>query len=318
MQTFTVNEFIKLELIDNETRILVNDEHFHQCKYLLLSIPLGSAKWERFESMDDIIYATNKGKAEQHALGLTPEEEFKGHCSNLQAWAENGYDYRLLDTKLSIPIINDVLISLLKKHHNEKAFVYPKDFWKQKLRRFFYDVVESLDNYMNSSLKNEYTYGKFSYLSKILFKTKDRFFEPEEIAGSVVLKEMYMHFLPQKKKADMIRRRNYWERKIYPKTPVVKVKAFAYYVGDKKFVYEYKAKKYAQAENLKYRRFLRSFRDATDYHTRQRLCISEMVGYLPYLYAKGKFTSEKNFSFIQLSDNIYIRDSEGRYWRTGC
>jgi hypothetical protein len=38
-------------------------------------------------------------------LGITPEEEFWGHCSNLQAWAEYGYDTRLLHSNLSFPLL---------------------------------------------------------------------------------------------------------------------------------------------------------------------------------------------------------------------
>ncbi len=36
---------------------------------------------------------------------MTPEEEFKGHCSNLQVWVENNYDTCLLHRNLAFPLL---------------------------------------------------------------------------------------------------------------------------------------------------------------------------------------------------------------------
>ena len=38
-------------------------------------------------------------------IGLSPEEEFKGHCSNLQVWVENNYDTSLLHKNLAFPLL---------------------------------------------------------------------------------------------------------------------------------------------------------------------------------------------------------------------
>ncbi len=38
-------------------------------------------------------------------IGLSPEEEFKGHCSNLQVWVENNYNTCLLHRNLSFPLL---------------------------------------------------------------------------------------------------------------------------------------------------------------------------------------------------------------------
>lgn len=37
--------------------------------------------------------------------GITPEEVFIGHCSNLQAWAENDYNSRLLHRTMAFPLL---------------------------------------------------------------------------------------------------------------------------------------------------------------------------------------------------------------------
>ena len=36
---------------------------------------------------------------------ISPEAEFWGHCSNLQAWYENDYDTRLLHRNLAFPLL---------------------------------------------------------------------------------------------------------------------------------------------------------------------------------------------------------------------
>ncbi len=36
---------------------------------------------------------------------MSPEEEFKGHCSNLQVWVENNYDTCLLHKNLAFPLL---------------------------------------------------------------------------------------------------------------------------------------------------------------------------------------------------------------------
>ncbi len=37
---------------------------------------------------------------------IPPETEFWGHCSNLQVWAENNYDTRILHSSLAFPLLN--------------------------------------------------------------------------------------------------------------------------------------------------------------------------------------------------------------------
>ena len=38
-------------------------------------------------------------------FGITSEQEFWGHCSNLQAWVENNYDTRLLHRSFAFPLL---------------------------------------------------------------------------------------------------------------------------------------------------------------------------------------------------------------------
>lgn len=272
LQDFVVNEFISLKLDGRITEIYVNDERFNQCKYLLISIPISEIEeWDYYDSMDEIIKATKKGVGERHAKGLTPEEAFWGHCSNLQAWVDSGYNYRVLDTRLSIPIILLILKGLLKK----------KD--KKGFSKFFLEVVNSLDDYVINSRQNVYTYGKFNFLSKIVLRTKDRYFTDEEITGSIILKYVYDKFFEANIKRKKRQKYLYHEAKLWG----------------------------AGGFNLLYRRLLRRIRNHEE-----STVVSDEIGYLPYLYAKGEFTKCGSISIYYANgERLIIRDENGKYWK---
>ena len=66
----------------------------------LLNVPLNDRKVNQINSIDEA--AENLSI---YGVKLSPEVEFHGHCSNLQAWAENHYDTRLLHSNLSFPLL---------------------------------------------------------------------------------------------------------------------------------------------------------------------------------------------------------------------
>lgn len=281
-QIFAVNEFISLKLEGNTTNIYVNDQYFSACKYLLISIRRDEIEeWDYFDSMDEVISATAKsrGVVEPKVKGLTPEEAFWGHCSNLQAWTENNYNYRILDTKLSIPIILEIIKGLLKK----------KD--KAKFRKFFMEVVVSLDDYVINSRKNAYTQGRFDFLKGVVCRTRNKYFSDEEITGSIVLKYIYDSYIDEYIRKREIARDRYrkvgrfdrWEAKLWG----------------------------TGRENLKYRRLLRRIRD----HDENELTSDEM-GYLSYLYSTGKFENCGSIDIYYTNeDRLIIRDENGKYWK---
>lgn len=109
-----VNEFILLKLEKNQTNIYVKNELFEQCKYLLLNIPIEQI--EDFEHIDSIDTAADKlGWTPNGQIGklknffVHPLTEFRAHCSNLQVWAENNYDTRLLHSNLSFPLLRKLV-----------------------------------------------------------------------------------------------------------------------------------------------------------------------------------------------------------------
>jgi len=105
-----INEYITLKLGEGKTNIYVLDELYRDCKYLLLNIsrdhkfPLEEitsvdhARELLGHSLDPILHPENEGI-------IPPETEFWGHCSNLQAWVENDYDTRIIDSRLGFPLL---------------------------------------------------------------------------------------------------------------------------------------------------------------------------------------------------------------------
>lgn len=103
---FKVNDFITVKLIGDETVIFVKGKRFRQCKYLLL-YPEKGREYGEIRSIDEaaehlsgeLEYPGRAGRA------IPPELEFKGHCSNLQAWAEHDYDTRLMHSNIAFPLL---------------------------------------------------------------------------------------------------------------------------------------------------------------------------------------------------------------------
>lgn len=112
VKEFIVNKCITLRLEDEKTNIYVMGELFRQCKYLILNIPVD--KMEDLEDIESIEDAIKKLKSTEGSsrvdieYDISPEEEFFAHCSNLQAWAENGYDSRILHYNLSFSLLEKI------------------------------------------------------------------------------------------------------------------------------------------------------------------------------------------------------------------
>ena len=51
----------------------------------------------------EVLDRSLEGSRSQHLI--TPEEEFVGHCSNIQVWAENDYDTLILHRNLAFPLL---------------------------------------------------------------------------------------------------------------------------------------------------------------------------------------------------------------------
>jgi hypothetical protein len=102
---FKVNDFLTLKLEGGRTMIYVNGRPFRQCMYLLLDIPVHEIeRYDEIRSIDEAAVRLSRNMERNHRL-VPPETEFWGHCSNIQAWADNDYDTRILHRNLAFPLL---------------------------------------------------------------------------------------------------------------------------------------------------------------------------------------------------------------------
>ncbi|GAG33309.1 unnamed protein product, partial [marine sediment metagenome] len=105
---FKVNKYLELKLESAKTNLYVGGKLFNQCKFLLLNIPEdGVRDYDEIESIDEaaeeLDSSMEPGRLKKHYL--SPDTEFWGHCSNLQAWYENDYDTRMLHRNLAFTLL---------------------------------------------------------------------------------------------------------------------------------------------------------------------------------------------------------------------
>jgi hypothetical protein len=108
VKEFKINEILKLKLENGRTNIYVKNRVFRQCMYLLLNIPVDKVhKYDHIESIDEAAETLDRSMERDIRIRgqITPEEEFVGHCSNIQAWVDNDYDTRILHRNLAFPLL---------------------------------------------------------------------------------------------------------------------------------------------------------------------------------------------------------------------
>ncbi|MFX1236514.1 MAG: leucine-rich repeat domain-containing protein [Promethearchaeota archaeon] len=102
---FEVNDEITLKLENGRTILYVDGKEFLQCKHLVIKGSLNELSKVEVNSIDDI---ENLDLEYSTEVDITAAEEFWGHCSNLQAWAEHGFDSRLLHSNMSFPLLKEL------------------------------------------------------------------------------------------------------------------------------------------------------------------------------------------------------------------
>ena len=119
---YKINEFLSLKLERSKTQIYVNDNRFLQCRRLVLNISKKDIPiYDEINSIDEaadlyqkhlyqnIIIESPFTRFLHEEHDITPEQEFWGHCSNLQAWYENDYDTRLLHSNLAFYLLKELV-----------------------------------------------------------------------------------------------------------------------------------------------------------------------------------------------------------------
>ncbi|MHA1986219.1 MAG: hypothetical protein ACW98D_06245, partial [Promethearchaeota archaeon] len=107
---FKINELVELRLIGKETHIYVNNKRLFACKSLLLNIPKMGIR--EIKSMDEAVMLFQSTEKEQQKI--SPEEEFIGHCSNIQVFFENGLNTDLISSNVAFPLLKALVDSKYK------------------------------------------------------------------------------------------------------------------------------------------------------------------------------------------------------------
>ena len=117
-----INQYITLRLENGKTYIYINGKRFIQCIRLILNIPkVDVPLYDEIESIDEAAKIYNKQiyqnrivmgpmafPVQDQSHNITPEQEFWGHCSNIQAWVEHDYDTRILMSNISFPMLREL------------------------------------------------------------------------------------------------------------------------------------------------------------------------------------------------------------------
>jgi len=140
---FKINEYITLRLEKDRTEIYVAGEKFMQCKYLLLSIP--KKQIQEYDSIQNIDEAKEQlsDKMEGYKgtkFHIPPIMEFWGHCSNLQAWAENEYCTDIIHSNLAFPLLKKLVEKGDPKANQvfKEEIAYRYENGNEKTRAFLY------------------------------------------------------------------------------------------------------------------------------------------------------------------------------------
>jgi len=118
MLEYKINEFLTLRLEEGRTQVYVKGKKFLQCKRLVLNISKKDIPiYDNINSIDEAANLYQKHLYRNEIVegapprflhedhDITPEQEFWGHCSNLQSWYENDYDTRLLHSNLAFNLL---------------------------------------------------------------------------------------------------------------------------------------------------------------------------------------------------------------------
>ena len=157
LREFKINRYLTLKLQKKKTNIYVKGILFNQCKYLLLNISKDKFQYyEKIESIDEAAEILDMSLEGIHwnNFDLSPETEFWGHCSNLQAWYENDYDTRLLHRNLAFPLLKALAEagdSLAKKVFKEEIALRLESGYSSVVR---YLVAQGYLNYFSKEELN--------------------------------------------------------------------------------------------------------------------------------------------------------------------
>ncbi|KKK44622.1 hypothetical protein LCGC14_1164530 [marine sediment metagenome] len=175
MREFQVNNLITLRLVDGKTILFVNNREFKQCKILLLNLPVKSGLTQEIKSIDDAAENLDASMEYENSDIIEPEQEFWGHCSNIQAWVENSYNTDLLHRSLAFPLLKilsekgDTIAKQKLKEEIVRRYKYGNKNVQLYLYREGYFSYFKVTDFLSGVLSPE----DFLFMGKVLAPLKD-------------------------------------------------------------------------------------------------------------------------------------------------
>ena len=111
-EIFKINELVDLRLIGNKTYIFVNNKRLMVCTFLLINIPKDRIQdYDEIKSIDEAAEVLDRSleTAPHYTYKISPEEEFRAHCSNIQAFFENGMNTNILHSNVAFPLLRELV-----------------------------------------------------------------------------------------------------------------------------------------------------------------------------------------------------------------
>ncbi len=157
-----INEFITLKIENKQVSIYVGNKKVAVCTSLILNISTEHiGDLEKIDSIDEAAEVLNHDLESQNRIKIPLETEFWGHCSNLQAWAENDYDTRILHSNIAFPLLREL---------TNVGDPTARRVFKEEIGQRFTSKYLSVALYL-------YNQGFLNYLSKAEFETLLNFYE---------------------------------------------------------------------------------------------------------------------------------------------
>jgi len=224
MLEYKINRFIKLRLEKGKTIIYINNKPFKQCKYVLIKKRVNDLKdLLEIESIDDLAQQSiddltvdlehSLERAEEGIINIPIEDRFWVHCSNLQVWAENNYNTRLIHSNLAFPLlkrlteVGDFKAANLFKFEILKRFIDGSD-----ITREFLIEEKYLDHLGEEEFRSVLPIKELSKLEKLEKDLKVSFSFAKDlyyIAGIDGVEPDNLYYYDKLKKANIVALRIY-------------------------------------------------------------------------------------------------------------
>ncbi|MHA2182886.1 MAG: tetratricopeptide repeat protein [Promethearchaeota archaeon] len=203
---FKANEYITLKLENNRTFIYVKGRRFLQCIRLVLNINQDSMEvYDEIGSIDEaaevykntlhqnrIVTGPMARPTRNQEHDISAEQEFWGHCSNIQAWIENNYNTRILYRNMAFPLLKELMragdpkakkvfkeeiaIRLESGYPNVLTFLQKEGYLHHLAKEELVSVIDSPD-FIKNLINNAKQYRDLIFLETLLRYIEPKYFK---------------------------------------------------------------------------------------------------------------------------------------------